>query len=95
MDASEKRYRNSEKGKEAQKKYISSQKGREAQSAYLKSEKGFAAQLRYRLSQKGIQTYQKRQQLQKLADQAITYLSENPDKTIEDFLLTLGDQNGR
>ncbi len=93
MDATEKRYRSSEKGKDAQKRYLSSKKGRNSQRIYLNSEKGLAAQLRYRLSEKGMSTTQKRQQLAKLADQAITFLEENPDKTVEDYLLTLEIQD--
>jgi len=94
IEEAQKRYWNSDKGKETQSKYHSSKKGREATTRYLNSEKGRMALLRYYLSEKGKTTRQHQNNLRKLLNQCDTFLRENPDKTILDFLhgLKLGNK---
>jgi len=96
IDATNRRYLKSEKGKQAQKRYLSSDKGKEAINNYLMSEKGKAAQLRYRLSEKGTLAQEHQRVLRKLLRQAANYLDRNPGKTLEDFLTTLKEaSNGK
>lgn len=83
------RYWKSEKGRAVQKKYNLTSLGKEARTRYLKSEKGKAALLKYYLSEKGLETRERQAELRKLLTQCEKYLSENPDKTIEDFLTQL------
>jgi len=89
IEESNKRYLNSEKGKQAKRRYDLSDKGREARGRYLESEKGQAALLRYYLSEKGATTRQHHNEMTKLFIQLNKYLEENPNKTIEDFLSSL------
>ena len=93
IEEAQKRYWNSDKGKETQSKYHSSKKGREATTRYLNSEKGRMALLRYYLSEKGKMARQRQNNLRKLLTQCDSFLKENPDRTITDFLSTLGDKN--
>ena len=92
LEETAKRYWKSEKGKGAQKRYSLSPKGKDAKTKYLESELGKAALLRYYLSEKGIKTRDSQSQLRKLLIQYSSYLEENPDKTIEDFLTQLNKE---
>lgn len=86
------RYWKSEKGKAVQKRYNLTSQGKEAQTRYLQSEKGKAALLRYYLSEKGTETRKRRTELQNLLNQCNKFLEENPDKTIEDFLVLINKE---
>ena len=93
IEKSNRRYLSSEKGKTAKRRYDLSEKGKEARDRYLKSEKGQAALLRYYLSDKGAETRQRRNEINQLIAQCTKFLAENPGRTIQDFLATLGDHN--
>ena len=96
IDSSTKKYRQSNKGKDAQKRYLTSEKGTAAREAYAKSEKGLAAQLRYRLSKKGQEALKESQTRRKLFTKAANWLKENPGKSLEDYLSILKENhNGR
>jgi len=79
--ASQRKYWQSEKGKETLRRYIDSEKGKASLKRYKQSEKGKAADLRYRLSNKGMQ----RLTLEKAAAALSKFLKANPGKTVEDF----------
>jgi len=94
IDLSNKKYRDSNKGKAAQKKYLDSRKGKEASRRYLDSDKGKAAQLRYRLSEKGQTTVQRHNNMSKLMNECREWLEENPGATATDFFAILGGDDG-
>ena len=85
IEKAQKKYRNSEKGKELITRYNQSDAGRATREKYLKSELGRKALLRYYLSEKAETARQKRQALLKLFRRLDKYLRENPDKSIEDY----------
>lgn len=58
----QKKYIESQKGKDSQKKYSESEKGRERQKKYIQSAKGKEAQKRYRQSEKGKENEKRKSQ---------------------------------
>jgi len=90
MDENQKRYWASDKGKATQKKYQQSEKGKEARRRYLQSEKGKLATLRYYLSRKGKTARQDKAQLHNILSQCSQFLKDNPNKSVQDFLIQVG-----
>ena len=58
----------------------------EAKRKYFRSEKGKAAFRRYYDSEKGQMRRRRLKMLDLLAKECSTFLQDNPDKTVEDFL---------
>lgn len=59
IDASQKKYQSSEKGKEALRRYRQSDRGKQSQSRYLHSNKGRTAHEKYRNSDRGRQAQER------------------------------------
>ena len=86
IEATQKRYQESEKGKAARDRWNKSEKGKSSRVKYLESEKGKEALLRYYLSEKAETTREKTKSIQKLFRRAASWIEEHPEKTLGDFL---------
>lgn len=62
---------------EAQRKYFSSPKGKKVKRRYFQSEKGKEAQHNY---------YERKTARNRFTEECVTFLQDNPGKTVEDFL---------
>ena len=92
IEASNKRYQESELGKASQERYQKSPKGKEARKKYLQSELGKATSLRYHLSEKGQKAQEQLKVTQKLLRAYHRYLQNFPNTTIEEFLVQFQEE---
>lgn len=88
IDESQKKYIQSEKGKESKAKYEQSPRGREAWTRHTKTEKYKLTQRRYRASPKGRDIISNRREIRRNLSAMGRWLKENPDRTIEDYFAT-------
>jgi len=86
IDAAQRRYNKSEKGRVAHKKHQQSEKGKGTASRYAKSEKGKLSKEKYRHSPKGKAFQNKKNENEKMLRRAHKWLKDNPGKTFNDFL---------
>lgn len=85
IDRTFKKYRQSDKGKEAVERYRTSEKGKETREKYTSTEKGKLTLKKYYESPKGQKAHAKRRQKVQGFRDAQRWLEENPGKTFEDY----------
>jgi len=85
LDEANRRYQKSPKGKEAQRRYLESEKGQESVENYQNSPKFQLSRQKYLESQKGKEAIEKGKDRKKDWRKAARWLSEHPDKTLEDY----------
>ncbi len=86
------KYRRSAKGKAYLEKYRDSESRKEVTQQYNNSEKGKLSRLKWEATEKGQDFFQSRKEQTKLFRKARAWLKSNPDKTIEDYLKSNGNQ---
>ena len=85
VDASARKYAQSEKGKLAQRKWYDSEKGQESLKRHQQTETFKLTQQKYRESKKGKDTAANTAKLKRQWRKIMRWLKENPSKTYGDF----------
>ena len=85
IDATLKKYRESDKGKEVQRKYYKSQKGKDTLSRHAQTDNFKLSQRKYYYGPKGQAVVQRRNQKRLISRSIQAFLKDNPGKTILDF----------
>ena len=91
LDKARRKYRGSEKGKEAQNKWKGSKKGKKSTRKFQDSPRFKLSRQKYEESQKGQEALQEQKDRKKFWRKAQKWLQKHPGKTLEDYTKEVGN----